>query len=270
MSLLELLGFASAVIMGLILGLTGGGGSILTVPILFYFFGQNAVTATTESLLIVGVTSMIGAGLKARQGLIDIKTSLVFAVPSFVGVFFSRRILLPLLSEKWSIGSFTITQAQLILSCFALLMIAASLTMIRSGIRSLRPTPERLQPSMMNVIIKGFVVGSVTGFVGSGGGFLIVPSLVLLLGMPMRIAIGSSMAILSANSLFGFMISPPSGYHNWQVTMGIIILGLIGLLTGHFISHKFDERKLKMSFGFFVLIAGSLVLLHQSLQILLD
>ncbi len=261
---MEIIGYVASVIMGLSLGIIGGGGSILTVPILVYFFHQDGVVATTGSLFVVGSIALSGAIISARRGLIAFKTGLLFVIPSFAGVYFSRHFLLPLLPDNIQITeSIAITKSIIILVTFAALMIYASRSMIRSG-KNKSPSPDTIHPNDgLAVGLKGFVVGCTTGFVGAGGGFLIIPALVVFLHVPMRIAVGTSLAIIAANSLFGFAISLSAHPIEWPTLISIAVLGILGMFAGQYFSGKIDERKLKQGFGYFVMIIGTAILLEQ-------
>ncbi len=258
------IGYLASVLMGVSLGLIGGGGSILTVPILFYFFGLDSVVATTYSLFIVGSTALVGALTNIRKGNVDVKTGLLFAVPSFVGVYLARQWILPSIPPTiFSLLGVTLTKPLVIMLAFATLMIVASRAMIRAGATpTVAPLPSN--SSYLSIAIMGFSVGLVTGFVGAGGGFLIIPALVLLLRLPMRIAVGTSLAIIAANSLFGFGISESLGKsRDWNLLLTVTGLGVAGIFVGKGFSARIHERHLKQGFGYFVLVVGSLVLLDQ-------
>lgn len=266
-----ILGYLASVLMGVSLGLIGGGGSILTVPILLYLFHQDPLLATTNSLFIVGFTALAGAALSAKKGSINLRMGLIFAIPSFAGVYVSRHFILPKLPEVlFSFSRFTLTKPVLVMFAFSALMIMASRSMIRSGrvAASSHAASVLLPPPALSISIKGFFIGCVTGFVGAGGGFLIIPALVLLLNLPMRIAIGTSLAIIAANSLFGFAISPSAGATDWTLLVAITILGIIGIFMGQRFSTKVAEADLKKGFGFFVLGIGSLMLIDQVFKML--
>ncbi len=254
--------------MGLSLGLIGGGGSILTVPILVYLFKQDPLTATTASLFIVGTTAFVGALFYARKKSIDFKTALLFATPSFVGVFIARHFILPSIPNHiLSILGFTFTKPLLVMGLFGITMVFASRAMIRSGSDMAAPLDSsKTSPSLAVMIGQGFLIGVTTGFVGAGGGFLIIPALVLLLKLPMKMAVGTSLAIIAANSLFGFTISARNPYLEWPVLIKIAAIGIIGIAIGQFYSSRLNEKLLKRSFGYFVLLIGSLVLLDQILK----
>ena len=270
MTTLEIFGYLSAILMGISLGMIGGGGSILTVPILVYFFQQNAMVATTGSLFFVGITALVGAAISSFRGLVEYKTGVLFALPSFAGVFFARKFILPAIPDSFSVlGQIAISKSLLILVCFSLLMILASRAMIKSGkTPTTEPSKSNRQKGIISIGIKGFLVGCTTGFVGAGGGFLIIPALVLLIGLPMKMAVGTSLAIITANSLFGFSVSLTEINIDWHLLLTIAALGIFGLILGTQISGRFDEANLKKYFGYFVLAVGSLIFSDQLLKLL--
>ncbi len=263
---MEFLGYLAAILMGISLGLIGGGGSILTVPILVYLFKQDPLIATTGSLFVVGVTALVGAILNARKKMIDFNTAVLFAIPSFVGVFAARNFILPKIPDQIiSLGGFTLTKPLLVMGLFAIIMVLASRAMIRAG-GSKTPSLADLdcgKSSLVAIIWQGLLIGVTTGFVGAGGGFLIIPTLVLLLKLPMKMAVGTSLAIIAANSIFGFAISIGNQYIEWPLLLKIAAIGIFGIAVGQFYSSKVNEKLLKRGFGYFVLFIGSLVLIDQ-------
>ncbi len=263
---MEYLGYFAAILMGVSLGLIGGGGSILTVPILVYLFSQDPLIATTGSLFVVGSTALVGALLSARKKLIDFKTGILFSVPSFAGVYVARHLILPNLPDVlYARDGVSITKALLVMGAFAVLMVLASRAMIRSG----RPIESVAEPkaNLWTIGWNGFLVGATTGFVGAGGGFLIIPALVILLKVPMKIAVGTSLAIIAANSLFGFMISRNEHILNWPILLTVTAIGALGIFIGQAFSSKINEKSLKKGFGYFVLLIGSLVLIDQLMKL---
>ncbi len=264
---MEFLGYFAALIMGLSLGLIGGGGSILTVPILVYLFAQDPLVATTGSLFVVGSTALVGTITSARKRMIDFKTGVLFAVPSFAGVFVARHFILPNLPDIiYAQQGIVLTKALLVMGAFAILMVLASRAMIRSG--SSLATEVTAKPAGFTQIgLNGFLVGLTTGFVGAGGGFLIIPALVILLKLPMKMAVGTSLAIIAANSLFGFAISANSQPLDWKVLATITAIGAVGIFVGQMFSASITEKALKKSFGYFVLLVGSLVLIDQIIKL---
>lgn len=255
--------------MGISLGIIGGGGSILTVPILVYFFSKDPLVATTDSLFIVGMTALFGALISARNKLVDYKTGVLFAVPSFAGVFAARKFILPRIPDVlFSSNDSALTKSLLVMVCFAILMIMASRAMILSGGSTILSTEIDAPVGFPAVIFKGFLVGITTGFVGAGGGFLIIPALVLLLKIPMKIAVGTSLAIIAVNSLFGFVISQSAHIIEWKLLQTISGIGVLGILIGQKFGSQVNENLLKQSFGYFVLFVGSFVLIDQVLKLI--
>ncbi|PTT38402.1 permease, partial [Chryseobacterium sp. HMWF028] len=195
---MEIIGYIAAVLIGISLGLIGGGGSILTVPVLVYLFGIDAFLATEYSLFVVGVSSLVGSVSYFKKGLVNFKMALIFGIPSVVSIILTRIYLLPLIPEEvLRIQNFTITRNIFLLLIFAGLMILASYKMISKN------TSEKLLESTEdknNILLiagQGSIVGFLTGLVGAGGGFMIIPALVNLLKIPMKIAIGTSLVIIS-------------------------------------------------------------------------
>ncbi len=201
---MEIIGYIASLIIGISLGLIGGGGSILTVPVLVYLFAVNPVLATAYSLFIVGATSLVGVFPKYKSGEVNLKTAVIFGIPSILAVFATRAFIVPAIPhELFSMGDLMVTKPVLTMVFFAVLMIFASVSMIRSGKKVSRETGEQKFNYPM-ILIEGAVVGILTGLVGAGGGFLIIPALVLLSKLPMKQAIGTSLLIIAAKSLIGF------------------------------------------------------------------
>lgn len=268
MTLIELFGFISAAIIGLSLGLIGGGGSILTVPVLVYLLGITPVTATAYSLFIVGFSALVGGVSYARKGLVNFKTGIVFTIPAFIAVYLTRLLLVPALPESWFyLGGLEITRSIGIMVIFALLMIAASYSMIRTKKQKkeiLKKAEEADTVQKFNyplIIIEGIVVGALTGLVGAGGGFLIIPALVVLAKLPMKEAIGTSLLIIAAKSLLGFIGDVQSGgFIDWQFLMVFTTIAASGIFLGTYLSNLIDGQKLKKGFGWFVLLMGSFMI----------
>lgn len=254
---MEIIGYASAVLIGVSLGLIGGGGSILTVPVLVYLFGIDAFLATEYSLFIVGTSSLVGSMSYFKKGLVNFKMALIFGIPSVVSIFLTRMYLLPLIPEEvFRIKNFTITRDIFLLLIFAGLMILASYKMIKSNVSEKLSERATDKNNTLLAAGQGSVVGVLTGLVGAGGGFMIIPALVNLLKIPMKIAIGTSLVIISFNSLIGFFSSVNHVKIEWKLLVSITAIAIAGIIIGSQLSKKIDGKKLKPAFGWFILVMG--------------
>ncbi len=258
---MEIIGYVAAVCIGLILGLLGGGGSILSIPILVYLFGVDAILASAYSLFIVGITSLIGAIPKYKDHLVNLRTGFLFGIPSIISIFSTRKWIIPAIPDVIiQTESFILTKRVLVLGTFALLMILASFSMIR-GRRELRPDSTRTRTFL--VIVEGLLIGFLTGFVGAGGGFLIIPALVFLTGLPFKTAVGTSLFIIAINSLMGFLGDVFNYPMDWQFLLSITSLAVIGILLGNRLQKKVSSIRLRIAFGWMILAMGSWILLKE-------
>jgi uncharacterized membrane protein YfcA len=249
----QIISYLGALIVGLVLGLIGGGGSILTVPLLVYMLGYNPIIATAYSLFVVGTTSLVGTLQKFKEGLVDVKTGLAFSFPSFIAVYLSRRYLVSNIPETlFKIGSFTLTKDMSIMVFFALIMLIASISMIKNG-KNQEQTSSTKQP-YYKTFIQGLVIGTITGLIGAGGGFLYVPALVLWANIPMKKAVGTSLIIVTINSLIGFTGDMQTLNIEWPFLLTFTGISIIGIVLGTYFSKFISGKKLKKSFGFFVLL----------------
>jgi uncharacterized membrane protein YfcA len=260
-------GYFASILIGISLGLIGGGGSILTVPVLVYLFHVEPMMATAYSLFIVGTSSLIGAFPKYKDGLISIKTAVVFGIPSIIAVFATRKLIVPAIpDEVFTLAGLVVTKAILMMILFAILMVAASVSMIRDKKQSVATTPDAKQVfNYPMIIIEGIVVGVLTGLVGAGGGFLIIPALVMLSKLPMKMAIGTSLLIIAAKSLIGFIgdASSNGDKMDWKLLIIVTILAIGGIFIGNILSKKINGNKLKKGFGWFVLIMGIYIIINE-------
>lgn len=262
---MEIAGYLASILMGLSLGMIGGGGSILTVPILVYLFGTNPVTATAYSLFIVGSTALVGGLSYLKKGEVDLKTGFIFAVPSFIGVYLTRAYVVPKLPDPvFQVSGISFSKPLLIMLVFAILMVAASISMIRTKKAETKKVELSPVTKFSLISLEGLVVGAVTGFVGAGGGFLIIPALVVLVGMPMKIAVGTSLFIIAAKSLIGFLGDlQHQATIQWSLLATITAIAVFGLFIGMHLTKKVSEKGLKKGFGYFVLIMGAFILIDQ-------
>ncbi len=259
------LSYLAAALIGLSLGLIGGGGSILTVPVLVYLFGVEPVVATAYSLFIVGTTALVGAVPKFKQGLVNLKTAIIFGIPSIIAVYATRAFLVPLIpKEVFTIGGFLVTKNILMMLLFALLMVAASVSMIRDQKKANAESDS--EPQKFNIpliLVEGIIVGMLTGLVGAGGGFLIIPALVLLSKLPMKQAVGTSLLIIAAKSLIGFTGDLGHLQIDWNLLLSVTTVAVAGIFAGDYMSKKIAGAKLKKGFGWFVLVMGIYIIIKE-------
>lgn len=261
-----LAGYIASALIGISLGLIGGGGSILTVPVLVYLFNIHPTLATSYSLFVVGSTSLVGAYTNHRKGLVNIKTGLLFGISSITTVFLTRKLLIPAVPQTMTAGHITVSRSFLTMVLFAALMLAASLSMIKKG--QSEPTPEdrRANPgnSVAKLLFYGILIGIVTGLLGAGGGFLLIPTLVLLVGLPMKEAIGTSLFIIALNSLIGFTGDIGHFKIDWLFIGTITLIAIAGIITGGMLAKRVSGEKLKQSFGWFVLSMGIYIIIKEA------
>jgi uncharacterized membrane protein YfcA len=261
---MEIFGYIASVFIGISLGLIGGGGSILTVPVLVYLFGIDAFLATEYSLFIVGISSLVGSFSYFKKGLVDLKTAFIFGIPSIISIFLTRNFLLPLIPDeffRW--GNLVITKDIFLLLLFAGLMIIASYKMIQKSVVITQEEDTSGKSKTLLAAGEGSVVGILTGLVGAGGGFMIIPALVNLLKTPMKVAIGTSLVIIALNSLIGFFSSVNHIRIDWDLLGRISAIAILGIIIGSHLSKKIDGKKLKPAFGWFILVMGIYIIIKE-------
>ena len=263
---MEIIGYIASIFIGIALGLIGGGGSILTVPVLFYLFAVDTVTATAYSLFIVGITSAVGTVSYFKKGLVNIKTAIVFGIPSIIAVFLTRAYLVPAIpKEVFSIGDFVVTKGILMMLVFAVMMIAASYSMIKKDKKQPNENEGEQKFNYPIILVEGAIVGILTGLVGAGGGFLIIPALVILSKLPMKEAIGTSLVIIAAKSLIGFFGEGSETVIDWSLLTKVSAFAIVGIIIGTMLSKKIDGAKLKPAFGWFVLVMGIYIIVKETM-----
>ena len=262
---MDIAGYSASIFIGVALGLIGGGGSILTVPVLVYLFSIDAVLATAYSLFIVGTTSVVGSISYFKNGLVSVRTAVVFGIPSIAAVFLTRALIVPAIpNEVFTVGDFIVTKSILLMILFAVLMIAASYSMIRKA-----KTPQEItdEPQRFNyplILAEGAVVGVLTGLVGAGGGFLIIPALVVLSKLPLKEAVGTSLVIIAAKSLIGFLGESSETEIDWLFLMKVSAFAVVGIFVGMALSKKINGDRLKPTFGWFVLAMGVYIIVKET------
>lgn len=256
---MDIIGYVASIFIGISLGLIGGGGSILTVPVLVYLFGISAELSTAYSLFIVGTTALVGGIRNATLGNVNYKTAVVFTIPAFIAVYATRAYLVPAIpAEILTIGDFVLTKDIAIMIFFALVMLAASVSMIRDKREDGEEDDVEVEPqfNVPAIIAEGVVVGVLTGIVGAGGGFLIIPALVLFAKIPMKKAVGTSLLIIAAKSLIGFIgdVQRPDLEIDWTLLLSVTAIAVVGIFIGIYLAKFIDGKKLKKGFGWFVLL----------------
>jgi uncharacterized protein len=253
-----------AILIGTSLGLIGGGGSILTVPVLVYVAGISPTLATAYSLFIVGSTSLVGAGTNLFKKMVHIPTAIIFSIPSFIAVYAVRKYVVPAIPDTvFSIGSLAVTKNIFIMIFFASIMLIAAISMISNKKREIENDDiSNIQFNYPLIVIEGFVVGALTGFVGAGGGFLIIPALVMLAKLPMRLAIGTSLLIIAIKSLIGFTgdVQNLSAQIDWILLGSFTSAAILGIFIGTYLSKFIKAETLKKGFGWFVLVMAIYIL----------
>ncbi len=257
MEIAEILGYFGALIMGVVLGLIGSGGSILTVPILVYLFALNPITATAYSLFAVGATSLVGTIKNIKKKLVDFRTAIVFSIPAFIAVYITRKFIVPSLPEHlFNAGDLEITRDMGIMLFFAVIMILASISMIMEKKEKILTEEVKVKYNYPLIVIEGAVVGVLTGLVGAGGGFLIIPALVLLAKLPMKRAVATSLLIIAIKSLIGFIGDIENLKIDWGFLLIFTAISVAGIFLGIYLNRFIPGKKLKKAFGWFVLAMG--------------
>lgn len=260
-----IVGLLASFFMGTVLSFLGAGGSILTLPILVYLFQIDIIQATTYSLLLVGLTAVFGCVASFKDKLIDFKTGIIFGIPSIIGVVLARKIVLPFLPDQILVGNFILEKSFLIMILFAVLMLVSSSLMIRDRKPVLSKTNNKnAYERNIIIILEGLIVGQLTGFVGAGGGFLIIPALVLLTGLSMNIAVATSLFIIAIKSLMGYLSDLIDGFQtDWMFVFYVCVFTLIGVFFGRILSKRVSDKQTKKLFGYMTLIISIIIIGEQ-------
>ena len=257
---MEILGYVGALFIGLVLGLTGGGGSILTVPILVYLMSINPVTATAYSLFIVGTTSTFGAIQNYRKNLVDIKNGFIFAIPSFIAVYLTRKYIVPEIPKVIIESPILITKDTFLMLFFAVIMVFGALSVLKKKSQNTNNEEKR---NLILIGIQTFTIGIIIGLVGAGGGFLIIPSLILFAKLPMKKAVGTSLFIIAMNSLVGFIGDVQNLEIDWLFLLTFSAISVVGIFIGMYLTKYTNESQLKKIFAYFVLVMAAIILLKE-------
>lgn len=256
------MGYIAALFIGVSLGLIGGGGSILTVPVLVYLFGISPVAATSYSLFVVGSTSLIGSVSSYRKGWVDMKTVLLFGFSSIFTVFAIRKLIMPLIPVSFHVLDLEISVSFITMLLFALLMLIASVSMIKGA--SGKENKIAGDRNIFLLSAYGVGIGLITGFLGAGGGFLLIPALIILLRMPMKKAVGTSLLIIALNSLIGFVADAGQYDINWMLLGSVSLIAIVGVIAGGRLSRNIGGNSLKKGFGWFVMTMGVFIILRET------
>ncbi|WP_449436894.1 sulfite exporter TauE/SafE family protein [Pedobacter steynii] len=263
---MEVIAYLAAAFIGISLGLIGGGGSILTMPVLVYLFGISPLLATSYSLFIVGSTSLIGAINNYRKGQVNLKAALFFGAASIITVFATRKFIVPAIPEHlFTIAGYAVSSGLATMVFFGVLMLMASISMIKSKSKDELDQECKDCIKFFKLLGYGVAIGLVTGLLGAGGGFLLIPALVFLLKLPMKKAIGTSLLIIALNSLIGFVGDLGHFDIQWKFLLSVSAIAITGLLVGNLISKRIAGAQLKKGFGLFVLIMGIYIIVKEIL-----
>lgn len=259
----HLIGYFLAVLIGISLGLIGSGGSILSVPILVYVMGIEPMLATAYSLFTVGITALVGGIKKANEKSVDFRKVFVFGIPTIIAVFLTRTFIVPNLPEIiLETNGFTLHKPVLIMTVFAIVMMVAAVKMIRPAEETEVTDDHNID--YVKIGIAGIFIGLIAGFVGAGGGFLIIPALLFLAKTPMKTAIGTSLFIIAIQSLIGFLGDVQSGQLlDWKLLLAFSACSIIGLFIGSAMAKKIAADWLKSIFGWFVLGMGIYIIVRE-------
>jgi uncharacterized membrane protein YfcA len=257
------IGYFLSILIGLSLGLMGGGGSILTVPLLVYFFHVDPLLAASYSLLIVGFTSLIGITPYVKDKNIDFKSVLLFGIPSIIAVYCTKYFLVPLIPKQVVLASFiTLERDFMVLLFFSGILLFSAISMIRKKVSGHQATKF----SMGKLLFQGAITGFITGVIGIGGGFLIIPVLVKVCQIPMKKAVGTSLVIIVLNAIIGLVAVQNFSSFNFELVVSILFFALLGMIVGVRLSRKIDGDKLKVFFGWFVLVMGIVILVAELIR----
>ena len=261
---MEFFGYLLAVLIGIFLGIFGGGGSLLAVPVFAYIFSLDEKVATAYSLFTVGISSIVGS-IK-QLGNIEWKVTLIFGIPSIIAVWLTRFFIIPNLPEIiFDNETFIITRRMLIFGIFTFLLFISSFSMIYETNKNVKPI--NIKNFYALIIIEGFVVGSLTGFVGAGGGFLIIPALVILIGLDIKKAIATSLIIIALKSTFGFFLGDVMVMNiDWNFLIYFTLLTTLGVLIGTYFGKSIDKLKLKKWFGIFIMVIAISILFKEFIK----
>ena len=262
---MEIIGYILTFLVGLTLGIMGSGGSILIIPTLIYFFKIETLQATTYSLFLIGITALLGSITKIKSNLVDFKLVLWFGLPSLFSMFLTRNVVISYLPKNISIPIVgNLSQNVYLISAFALIMFLAGYSMITNKQDECIECGEKLKENKSLLIVQGLVIGLISGIFGAGGGFLIIPGLVIFGKTPMKNAVATSLFLVAINSIIGFFSSLNQlHYLNYRLLIILSLLSIVGIFIGNKISKQIRTEQLKPYFGYFILIISIFILIKE-------
>lgn len=259
---MEIFGSLLAIIIGITLGMMGSGGSILTVPVLVYILHVDPNLSTTYSLFAIGVSSFIGSIVNFNKGTIDFRKVLNFGFPSIITVFLTRQFFLPFVPEVFTIGPWIIHQNTVLMIFFACVMILSAFSMINKKIEQNWKAEKKYSKGA--TIGQGIGVGFITGVVGAGGGFLIIPALINFYKMPVTKAVSTSLAIIAINSLFGLVGDLEKfTIFDWNLVLQYTGFLILGMFIGFYLTRFFNGNQLKTILGFLIFFVGIFIIFKE-------
>jgi len=263
---IQILGYFGAFLVGLVLGLIGSGGSILSLPILVYIFGLNPIIATAYSLFIVGITSLVGSIKNLRNNLINYHTTFFFSISAIISVYITRKYLILLIPEIILTSDLIIlTKEKFIMLLFSVLMVVAGFFMIKKSPKTIVKMKKikTNAPNKLVILAEGSLIGLITGLVGAGGGFIIIPVLVILTKLRMKHAVATSLAIISLKSLIGFIGDIEVQIIDWNFLLLFSAISVLGIYVGQYYSNRVSDDQLKKGFGFFVITLSIIIFITE-------
>jgi uncharacterized membrane protein YfcA len=266
----ELLGYICATLVGISLGMLGSGGSILTVPIMVYLLNVMPTDAIVYSLFVVGITSTIGGLTYIRKKLVDWRTATLFAIPSVISVFVTRKIILPVIPDPIAVsGSFVLSKDECIMIIFSILMIIAGYRMVFPSVLFKSEADYSPKKKIFRLILIGLLSGLLTGLFGVGGGFIIIPALVLIADVPIRMSVGTSLLIIAFNSFAGFFEELFQRIEDidYGFLLRFAVMSAIGIYLGYLLAMKLQATQLKRLFGFFIICSGIVIVCREIIML---
>tara|TARA_B110000003_G_scaffold54069_1_gene53932 strand:- start:695 stop:1489 length:795 start_codon:yes stop_codon:yes gene_type:complete len=262
MNYIELLGYFSALFIGVVVGIFGGGGSILAVPVFVYLFHLNPILATSYSLFVVGFSAAVGTLINIKKKLINYMTAFIFSLPALFSVFLVRLYFISVIPEViFDTGSIFITKKMALMLLFSVVILLSSVSMLKKNEPVIAQKLNNTNYSLLTFI--GLGVGILTGLIGAGGGFIIVPALVLFANLKIKNAVATSMVIITVNALFGFCSDISQINIDWFFLIIITFISILGIILGSYLSNFVNEQSLKKNFARFIFLIALVIIYNE-------